>query len=115
MALASASSRSSAAELTSPDALSRRRPRQHWACLNGHRPVVTLLLSHGASPTAVNSHDRTPVDEALSCNHGEVVEAINSHIDSKGGVGSTGEAIGDDEFDDDESDVRDGEDAEDAQ
>ena len=112
MALASASSPSSAAELTSPAPLSRHRPRQHWACLNGHRPVVTLLLSHGASPTAVNSHDRTPVDEALSCNHGEVVEAINSHIDSKGGVGSTGEAIGDDEFDDDEGD---GEDAEDAQ
>ena len=112
MALASASSRSSAAELTSPVPPSRRRQRQHWACLNGHRPVVTLLLSHGASPTAVNSHDRTPVDEALSCNHGEVVEAINSHIDSKGGVGSTGEAIGDDEFDDDEGDVRDGEDAE---
>ena len=55
---------------------------------------------------------RITVDEALSCNHGEVVEAINSHIDSKGGVGSTGEAIGDDEFDDDEGDVRDGEDAE---
>ena len=67
---------------------------------------MALLLAAGASPTAINAHDRTPVDEALARDYSDVVEAINAHVDAVGGVGSSAEvaAENEDPLDDTEQD-----------
>eukprot|EP00850_Spirogloea_muscicola_P018095 SM000162S02373 [mRNA] locus=s162:152959:154434:- [translate_table: standard] len=49
----------------------------HWAALNGHQQVVELLIEQGADPAALNQHERTPVDEALSQGHAALVQAID--------------------------------------
>lgn len=49
----------------------------HWACLNGQIDAVRTLLGAGATATALNSHDNTPVDEALQRDFQDIVEVIN--------------------------------------
>lgn len=49
----------------------------HWACLNNQKEAVRLLLQHGANPSSINSHDMTPVDEALTRNYQDIVDVIN--------------------------------------
>ncbi|KAK3000463.1 hypothetical protein RJ639_021519 [Escallonia herrerae] len=50
----------------------------HWACLNGHVEIVKRLILAGGSVSAVNSHERTPVDEAVHAGKMEVIDAINT-------------------------------------
>ncbi len=38
----------------------------HWASLEGHERLVTLLLKGGADPRAKNTSDQTPFDLAAS-------------------------------------------------
>mmetsp|Transcript_36629 Transcript_36629/g.79797 ORF Transcript_36629/g.79797 Transcript_36629/m.79797 type:complete len:176 (-) Transcript_36629:536-1063(-) len=52
----------------------------HWACLNGHVEVVRRLLQSGASVSALNSSQRTPVDEAISRDFEAVLEVINEFV-----------------------------------
>lgn len=51
----------------------------HWACLNGKIDAVRLLLEAGAVATALNSHDNTPMDEALLRNFDDIVALINQY------------------------------------
>lgn len=64
----------------------------HWACLNGSievrtpstntrhgaLQVVKALLEAGADPSSLNQYDRTPVDEAISGRHEELLTIINA-------------------------------------
>ncbi|RVW17600.1 hypothetical protein CK203_096721 [Vitis vinifera] len=52
----------------------------HWACLNGHIEVVKNLILFGANVTALNSHERTPMDEAVSRGKMDVIDAINAAV-----------------------------------
>lgn len=52
----------------------------HWACLNGHIEVAKTLILSGANVTKLNSHDRTPLDEALSKGKMDVFDAINAAV-----------------------------------
>ncbi|URE26767.1 Ankyrin repeat [Musa troglodytarum] len=52
----------------------------HWACLNGHIEVVKLLIQGGASVSLLNSHERTPMDEAVSRGKMDVINAINMTV-----------------------------------
>lgn len=49
----------------------------HWACLNGQKESARVLLQAGASATALNHYDATPVDAALSRDFQEIVDLIN--------------------------------------
>jgi hypothetical protein len=49
----------------------------HWACLNGQAAAARALLQAGASASALNAHDATPVDAALDRGHQDVVDIIN--------------------------------------
>ncbi|PIM98779.1 hypothetical protein CDL12_28735 [Handroanthus impetiginosus] len=49
----------------------------HWACLNGHIEVVKCLILAGANISLLNSHERTPMDEAVSRGKMDVIDAIN--------------------------------------
>ncbi|RPB06530.1 ankyrin, partial [Morchella conica CCBAS932] len=51
----------------------------HRACLNGHREVVEVLLSHGADIEAMNNARMTALGCAYSKGHGSVVEMLLSH------------------------------------
>ncbi|XP_044471063.1 ankyrin repeat-containing protein P16F5.05c isoform X1 [Mangifera indica] len=52
----------------------------HWACLNGHIEVVKKLILAGANVSFLNSHERTPIDEAVSRGKMDVIDAINAAI-----------------------------------
>ncbi|KAF6176376.1 hypothetical protein GIB67_011165 [Kingdonia uniflora] len=52
----------------------------HWACLNGHIQVVKTLILAGASVTRLNSHERTPIDEAVSHGKIAVIDAFNEAV-----------------------------------
>lgn len=49
----------------------------HWACVNGQTAAVRALLAAGASPSALNAQEMTPVDEALIRDLQEVMDVIN--------------------------------------
>ncbi|CAI5492076.1 unnamed protein product [Closterium sp. Naga37s-1] len=78
----------------------------HWAAVNGRDSMVHLLIAAGANPSALNSHERTPVDEAIHSNNQLTLDAINtavatrdaasltvagSHGDDTGGDGDGGD------------------------
>ncbi|CAI5936081.1 unnamed protein product [Closterium sp. NIES-65] len=78
----------------------------HWAAVNGRDSMVHLLITAGANPSALNSHERTPVDEAIHSNNQLTLDAINtavatrdaasltvagSHGDDTGGDGDGGD------------------------
>jgi ankyrin repeat protein len=48
----------------------------HWSCLNGQTKVVGLLLDAGADYRIRNDKDRTPLFEAESANHVDVVKLL---------------------------------------
>ncbi|KAL9333807.1 hypothetical protein Peur_073946 [Populus x canadensis] len=52
----------------------------HWACLNGHIEVVKKLILAGASLGILNSHERTPMDEAVTRGKLDVIDAINAAV-----------------------------------
>ncbi|CAK7330617.1 unnamed protein product [Dovyalis caffra] len=52
----------------------------HWACLNGHIEVVKKLILAGASLGILNSHERTPMDEAVTWGKLDVIDAINAAV-----------------------------------
>ncbi|KAE9462144.1 hypothetical protein C3L33_05936, partial [Rhododendron williamsianum] len=52
----------------------------HWACLNGHIEVVKNLILAGASVSAINSHERTPMDEAVSRGKMDIIDAIGAAV-----------------------------------
>jgi len=62
----------------------------HWACLNGHGAATTALLEGGASPSALNSVERTPVDEALGGAHQETILGVMREFAARGAGGSAG-------------------------
>ena len=69
----------------------------HWACLNGHADAVGLHLAAGASASALNAAQRTPVDEALQNGAEAVLQRI---YDATGGGGVSDPAMdGEDEGD----------------
>lgn len=49
----------------------------HWACVNGKTDAVRVLMRAGANASALNSHELTPVDEALTRGLQEIVDVIN--------------------------------------
>jgi len=49
----------------------------HWASLNGQTDAARVLLQAGASASALNRYEETPVDAALSRDHQHVVDLIN--------------------------------------
>ena len=63
----------------------------HWACLNGHAGATKALLEGGASPSALNSVDRTPVDEALGGEHQDRILAVMREFAARGAGGAGGE------------------------
>jgi len=53
----------------------------HYACQNGHAPVVDLLLEHDYNPQIETSHDRdTPLHLACANAHTQVVSLLVSRI-----------------------------------
>ena len=50
----------------------------HGMCSTNPLQAVRLLMQNGASPSTLNRHERTPVDEALDRGHQTVVDLINS-------------------------------------
>ena len=68
----------------------------HWACLNGHAAATAALLEGGASPAALNSAERTPVDEALGGAHQETILGVMREFAARGagggGAGRAGDA-----------------------
>ncbi|KAG6789581.1 hypothetical protein POTOM_005686 [Populus tomentosa] len=52
----------------------------HWACLNGHIEVVKKLILAGSSLGFLNSHERTPMDEAVTREKMDVIDAINAAV-----------------------------------
>ena len=58
----------------------------HWACLNGHAEATKALLENGARPGALNSAERTPVDEALGGAHQEAILGVMREF-AAGGAG----------------------------
>jgi len=77
----------------------------HWACLNNHVEVVRRLLVAGANVAALNSSQRTPVDEAIDRDFVELLEVVNEI------VGTTEDGEVDDVEDDVEDEEEEGEDA----
>ncbi len=49
----------------------------HWACVNGQVGAVRVLMTAGASPSALNAQEMTPVDEVLIRNLQDVMDVIN--------------------------------------
>ncbi|KAI5060459.1 hypothetical protein GOP47_0024879 [Adiantum capillus-veneris] len=52
----------------------------HYAAKRGLDKTVTLLLSHGANPLAVNDDDQTPLDMARSRGHAAVVRLLEEQL-----------------------------------
>lgn len=50
----------------------------HWACINGHKEAVRILMENLSNASKLNEHERTPVDEALSRGFQDIVEVIDS-------------------------------------
>ena len=73
----------------------------HWACVNNQKQIVVVLLQAGASASALNIHEMTPVDEALNREYQDIVDLINEYTTGSGG--KTGDV--DDIPDDDALDV----------
>ena len=48
----------------------------HWACLNGHAPVVALLLGGGARVSALNAALRSAYDDAAQAASPEVLALL---------------------------------------
>ncbi|CAI5935742.1 unnamed protein product [Closterium sp. NIES-65] len=69
----------------------------HWAAVNGRDSMVHLLIAAGASPSALNSHERTPVDEAIHSNNQHTLDAINAALATRDAASLTvGGSQGDD-------------------
>lgn len=49
----------------------------HWACTNAQKEAARILMQHGASASALNRHDQTPMDEALVRDLQDIVNLIN--------------------------------------
>ena len=49
----------------------------HWACVNGKKEAVRVLMQAGANASSLNSHEATPVDEALVREFQDIVDLIN--------------------------------------
>ncbi|XP_006584498.1 uncharacterized protein [Glycine max] len=66
------------------------RTALHMAAANGHIDIVEYLISRGvavkklimagANVSVLNSHERTPMDEAVSGGKPEVMDAINEAV-----------------------------------
>lgn len=56
----------------------------HWACLNGRGEATKALLEGGASPSALNSVERTPVDEALGGEHQDAILGVMREFAARG-------------------------------
>lgn len=48
----------------------------HWAAENGHKPVVELLIGHGADLSARDQFNFTARDLALKAGHAELAELL---------------------------------------
>ncbi|KAL6406885.1 ankyrin repeat domain-containing protein 52 [Ilyonectria robusta] len=48
----------------------------HWACRNGHRDVVKLLITYGATVDAHDSDGRTPLNRAVRIGDLEIVQML---------------------------------------
>lgn len=48
----------------------------HWACRNGHRDVVKLLVAYGATVDAHDSDGRTPLNRAVRIGDSEIVQTL---------------------------------------
>jgi ankyrin repeat protein len=73
----------------------------HWACVNNQNAAVRILMQAGANASALNTHENTPVDEALIREYQDLVDTINE-FSSKTVAGGNGAAIPgiDEEIDD---------------
>lgn len=88
----------------------------HWACLNGHAGAAEDLLEGGASPAALNSAERTPVDEALGGEHQDAILTVMREFAARGagrardgrddeeGVAAEAEVAAEGEYDDGDGD-----------
>jgi ankyrin repeat protein len=54
----------------------------HWACVNGHRDIVQLLIEHGAPVNATNEVEDTPLHWAALGGHKEIA----AHLIKKGAL-----------------------------
>ena len=79
----------------------------HWACLNNQKEAARLLLAQGASASALNRLDMTPVDEALIRGYQDIVDLINDFSAPAAG----GSAEGVEEVDDVPDDAMNAEDS----
>jgi hypothetical protein len=77
----------------------------HWASLNGHLPVVQLLLSNGADVTILNKSGYDAIFEAEMNDKGPVVDfLLKEGVGVDRGVGG-GSAEGEVEADGEEEDI----------
>jgi uncharacterized protein len=51
----------------------------HWACAAGSLPAAKLLLDAQANACALNTHEQTPMDEALQRGRQDIVDLINKY------------------------------------
>jgi ankyrin repeat protein/Flp pilus assembly protein TadD len=50
----------------------------HWACSNGHLPLVTLLVEKGANVNALSDENKTPLHYAAKYGHPHIVKFLAS-------------------------------------
>lgn len=53
----------------------------HWACINGQKEAVCVLMENLSNASKLNEHERTPVDEALGRGFQDIVDIIDSFQD----------------------------------
>ena len=52
----------------------------HYACVNGHGKIATLLLQHGARLDVAGEDGLTPLDAALEGGHFAVVDTLRLYV-----------------------------------